>query len=101
MNELTAVSVGQVECPFCAELVKSAAKKCRHCGETLDPAMRKAEEAMRLASASDRQIQNVNVNTNVSDGYRGKPQGSWIVLIFWIIVFFPIAILYFLMRRWW
>ncbi len=25
------------ECPFCAELILVAAKKCKHCGEFLDP----------------------------------------------------------------
>jgi hypothetical protein len=37
----------QKPCPFCAEPVRAEAKKCKHCGETLDPAMRAAEEAER------------------------------------------------------
>lgn len=40
---------GYSECPFCAEQILSRAKKCRHCGETVDVAMRKAEEALRIA----------------------------------------------------
>ena len=40
------------ECPFCAELILARAKKCKHCGETLDVALRAAEEARRAASAS-------------------------------------------------
>lgn len=43
---------GQVECPFCAEVISVRAKKCRHCGETLDVAMRRAEEAMRASERS-------------------------------------------------
>jgi uncharacterized membrane protein YvbJ len=35
------------ECPFCAEDVKVSAKKCKHCGETLDVALRAAEEAKK------------------------------------------------------
>jgi TM2 domain-containing membrane protein YozV len=27
-------------CPFCAEVIQPAAKKCRHCGEILDPTLR-------------------------------------------------------------
>ena len=29
-------------CPFCAEPVQPDAKKCRHCGEVLDPALRES-----------------------------------------------------------
>ncbi len=36
-------------CPFCAEDVRIEAKRCKHCGETLDAAMRKAEESERRA----------------------------------------------------
>lgn len=48
----------QVECPFCAEFIAARAKKCRHCGETVDVALRRAEEALR---ASERP-QNVYMN---------------------------------------
>lgn len=52
------------ECPFCAEQINAKAKKCRHCGETIDVAMRKAEEALR---ASERQS-NVYMNAAVAAG---------------------------------
>lgn len=32
------------ECPFCAEEIKIDAKKCKHCGEFLDPVMRARRE---------------------------------------------------------
>lgn len=38
------------ECPFCAESINYKAKKCKHCGETLDVALRAAEEAKRQAN---------------------------------------------------
>ena len=31
---------GQHACPFCAEAIQPAAKKCKHCGELLDPVLR-------------------------------------------------------------
>jgi predicted RNA-binding Zn-ribbon protein involved in translation (DUF1610 family) len=37
------------ECPFCGEQVLEVAKKCKHCGETIDVALRVAEEAKRAA----------------------------------------------------
>ena len=40
------------KCDFCGEEVLPKAKKCKHCHETLDPAMRRADEAMRLATAA-------------------------------------------------
>lgn len=53
-----------VDCPFCAEPINARARKCRHCGETVDVAMRKAEEAMRF---SERQGQgNVYMNAAVA-----------------------------------
>ncbi|MER2635042.1 MAG: hypothetical protein ABTQ30_14440 [Rhizobiaceae bacterium] len=32
-----------IACPYCAEAVNPTAKKCRHCGEILDPQMREIE----------------------------------------------------------
>lgn len=37
-------------CPFCAEQVAAAAKKCKHCGETIDVTLRAAEEAQRASA---------------------------------------------------
>jgi TM2 domain-containing membrane protein YozV len=45
------VNITQHNCPFCDEVISVRAKKCKHCGETLDVALRQAQEAMR---ASDR-----------------------------------------------
>jgi TM2 domain-containing membrane protein YozV len=42
---------GMRECPFCAEQIMPLAKKCKHCGETLDVALRAAEEARRSVEA--------------------------------------------------
>ena len=38
-----------VECPFCAEEILPKAKKCKHCGEVLDAAMRRADEALNAS----------------------------------------------------
>lgn len=32
------------ECPFCAEQILAQAKKCKHCGETIDVILRAAEQ---------------------------------------------------------
>lgn len=39
-------------CPYCSELVAQSAKKCKHCGEILDVALRAAEEAKRHGSSN-------------------------------------------------
>jgi len=52
-----------VRCPMCDEQISSRAKKCRHCGETLDVALRKAEEAMRASERGGNVYMNAAVNT--------------------------------------
>jgi hypothetical protein len=54
-----------VSCPMCGEAIKAVAKRCRHCSETLDPVLRRAEEAERLAMQAS-SAGSVNVNTNTS-----------------------------------
>jgi TM2 domain-containing membrane protein YozV/glutaredoxin len=41
--------VATKECPFCSEQVMVMAKKCKHCGEIIDVALRAAEEARKAA----------------------------------------------------
>jgi hypothetical protein len=42
-------------CPFCGESVLAIDRKCRHCGEAIDVALRAAEEARRAAEAARRE----------------------------------------------
>lgn len=82
-------------CPFCGELVLAIAKKCKHCGETLDVALRAAEEAKRLALAT---ASSASVSTNVSttvivnQARRRYPHGWFIFLTIitggWFAVFY-------------
>lgn len=32
-----------IDCPYCAEPINAKSKKCKHCGEILDPQMREIE----------------------------------------------------------
>jgi TM2 domain-containing membrane protein YozV len=38
----TATMEPKVRCPYCSELIAFAAKKCKHCGEFFDPALRQS-----------------------------------------------------------
>ncbi len=60
------------ECPFCGEDIRKQAKKCKHCGETLDVTLRAAEEARRESRRS-RQSVNVRQTTYVDGGYYKAP----------------------------
>lgn len=39
----TASTAATIDCPYCAEPINPKSKKCKHCGEILDPQMREIE----------------------------------------------------------
>ena len=47
------VPVSTRACPFCDSKISVSAKKCKHCGETVDVALRAAEEALRQSNRRD------------------------------------------------
>jgi hypothetical protein len=50
MVNVRAKTTNTKECPFCSEQVNATAKKCKHCGETIDVALRMAEDAKKSFS---------------------------------------------------
>lgn len=62
-------------CAFCGEDVLAVAKKCKHCGETIDVALRAAEEAMREARRDRGRDRGGNQTTQVvvGGGYYKAP----------------------------
>lgn len=66
---MTDTTIETIECPFCCEPVSPRAKKCRHCGETLDLAMRKAEEAMRSSEKQGNVYMNAGGAAAVAGGH--------------------------------
>lgn len=61
------VIIAQVNCNFCDELISPRAKKCKHCGETLDVSLRKAEEAMRASERGGNVYMNAATNNATAD----------------------------------
>lgn len=41
--EEAAAPVSTIDCPYCSESINPKAKKCKHCGEILDPQMREID----------------------------------------------------------
>lgn len=86
-----------MQCPFCAEQISVGAKKCKHCGEFIDPAMREIENLKN-------QKQNVFMNAGGGGGGSSSSSASsaaagflsrmtcldWILTLFtgglWLIV---------------
>jgi TM2 domain-containing membrane protein YozV len=63
------------ECPFCAEQISINAKKCKHCGETIDVTLRVAEEARRSnnGSAGNIVVNNALNNSNSQQATQPVP----------------------------
>lgn len=73
------------ECPFCSEQILASAKKCKHCGEVLDVALRAAiapapaQQVIHHAPAAPAAAVHItNVNTNVVNA-SGRKRWSRIV----------------------
>jgi hypothetical protein len=58
-----------MKCPYCAEQITVGAKKCKHCGEFIDPAMREIENLKN-------QKQNVFMNAGGGGGGGGGSSSS-------------------------
>jgi predicted RNA-binding Zn-ribbon protein involved in translation (DUF1610 family) len=91
------------DCPFCGEEVLATAKKCKHCGETLDVALRSAEEARRVAEHSSRgggaAPAAASTTVVVQGGGRGFPHFLHLILtIFTCGLWFPIWVLHYIFR---
>jgi len=50
-----ATAESNIRCPYCAEVISAAAKKCKHCGEFLDNSLRQA----RMSTPTAQQPQHV------------------------------------------
>jgi hypothetical protein len=70
MTEAATPTPRTKSCPFCAEDVLADAKKCKHCGETIDVALRAAEDAKRSAASAP------NVFMNAGGGGGGGGGGG-------------------------
>lgn len=96
-----AISVTKT-CPFCAEEISPAAKKCKHCGETLDVALRAAEEAKRSQSHQPMVFMNsaAAASTAIVSQKRGFPHLLHLVLTVCTGgLWFPIWILLYIFRN--
>ena len=99
------------DCPFCDEQISVNAKKCKHCGETVDHTLRMAEDANSASS----QHPNVFMNAGgggggASPGYGAAARGNfphWIHLVITLVtwgVWLPGWILMYIFRdknRYW
>ena len=81
-------------CEFCSAAVDDSTNQCTGCGAAQStPAP--APQAPSVAAAPV-----AGAPMAAAPAAAVKPQGSWGCLIGWIILFWPVAIIYYLQRRW-
>lgn len=76
LEPVAAPNVATKECPFCSEQIVVSAKKCKHCGETIDVALRAAEEAKRSSSNQPMVFMNAGGGASSSSSSGAFIQGS-------------------------
>jgi len=87
-QELAAPPIPMQTCPFCAEQIPQSAKKCKYCRETLDVALRAAEEAQRTASKGSNQQQVVIHQDGGDHVYRRRRRQDFPHLIHLVVSVF-------------
>lgn len=53
MSDVGNENVSEISCPMCTEKTNASARKCRYCGEILDPALRMVMENKNSRIAAD------------------------------------------------
>jgi hypothetical protein len=89
--ELPALAAQYKSCPYCAEQVLAAAKKCKHCGEAIDGAPPPAAGARRATGTQQAPSRNWREEPQVIVVVPQKDVGTAILLA---VLFGPLGMLY-------
>jgi hypothetical protein len=72
MESDNSVSTDSVPCPYCGEMIRAIARKCRYCREYLDEDMKAENRASASASSTDRLLMPVDRPLSaIAAGYLG------------------------------
>lgn len=97
-------SAATIECPYCSGDIAAKAKKCRHCGEMLDPQMRELELLKSQKSTAPTVFMNAGGGGGAAIGSGFQLHGfrHWLHIILTLItggMWLPVYVLLYLFRR--